>query len=182
MWVEKEALVSVVQRPAVRNDVNFFACRGYVSQSELHNAALRHKRYARQGQRVVIIHLGDHDPSGIDMTRDVQDRLSMFGTSTEVRRIALNMDQVEQYDPPPNPAKMTDSRANDYVDLHGYSSWELDALEPSVIDALVSDAIADLTVLPQLIGARRERQAEGREQLRALSERWDDVVEWLDAQ
>ena len=122
MWVEKDALVAVIQRPAVRNDVNFFACRGYVCQARGTARAIRRQRYARQGQRVVIIHLGDHDPSGIDMTRDVQDRLSMFGTSTEVRRIALNMDQVEQYDPPPNPAKMTDSRANDYADLHGYSS------------------------------------------------------------
>ncbi len=55
----------------------------------------------------------------------------------EVRRIALNMDQVRQYNPPPNPAKMTDSRVGDYIERFGRSSWELDALPPNVLDALI---------------------------------------------
>ena len=76
------------------------------------------------------------------MTRDNRDRLSMFaGTPTLVQRLALNMNQIEQYDPPPNPAKLSDSRAGDYISQFGDSCWELDALEPTVIRDLIRDAV-----------------------------------------
>ena len=98
------------------------------------------------GKRVVLIYLGDHDPSGIDMTRDIEDRLGTFmmgkGASfSGVLRIALNMDQVEEYQPPENPAKSSDSRFKSYVIEFGPSSWELDALEPVVLSKLVEDSI-----------------------------------------
>ena len=50
------------------------------------------------------------------------------------------MPQVEQYAPPPNPAKMTDPRAADYVAAHGAESWEVDALPPNVLADLVRTA------------------------------------------
>lgn len=89
-----------------------------------------------------MIHLGDHDPSGIDMTRDNFKRLSMFaGREVTVERIALNWDQVEEYDPPPNPAKMTDSRYEGYRSAYGDDSWELDALDPRVIQQLIVEHV-----------------------------------------
>jgi hypothetical protein len=118
VWIEKDALVGVIAGACERNDVPYFSCRGYTSQSELHGAAMRLVGYEKNGQDTVVIHLGDHDPSGIDMTRDIQDRLRLFGSNAEVHRIALTMEQVEQYDPPPNPAKLTDSRAAGYLDEH----------------------------------------------------------------
>jgi hypothetical protein len=147
-WVEKEALAGVVERTCDRLDIDSFACRGYVSQSAMWEAAQRLQRYIRAGQRVVILHLGDHDPSGMDMTRDIRDRLAIFGLSDgfdlRVERIALNMDQVRQYNPPPNPAKLTDSRCAGYLDEYGTKSWELDALEPRVLNALIENHVADL--------------------------------------
>ena len=63
------------------------------------------------------------------MTRDIQERLQLFtGQDIEVRRLALNIDQIKRYNPPPNPAKLTDSRATAYVREYGNDSWELDAL------------------------------------------------------
>ena len=129
VWIEKEALAGVVERICTHLDVPFFACRGYVSQSEQYVAGKRLEGEACS-RPVTIFHLGDHDPSGIDMTRDNDDRLAMFsgGDNVEVERIALNMDQVEQYHPPPNPAKTTDSRYGAYIERYGEESWELDAL------------------------------------------------------
>lgn len=142
VWIEKDALLGVIERVCYDNDVDYFACRGYVSQSELYEAGNRIARYRDAGQETVVIHLGDHDPSGIDMTRDNHDRLCMFSEGyVEVRRIALNFDQVQQYNPPPNPAKLTDSRAADYIAQHGRSSWELDALEPRVLQRLIKGTI-----------------------------------------
>lgn len=142
VWVEKEALIGVVRPVCARNRVGAYACKGYVSLSEMWDAAYRRFAPLSRKKRVVIIHLGDHDPSGIDMTRDVRERLELLsGAKIEVERIALNMDQVDKYDPPPNPAKLTDSRYGYYKKCYGESSWELDALEPNVIEKLITESI-----------------------------------------
>ena len=143
VWIEKQALVGVIEKVCHVWDVPYLACRGYVSQSEMWRAGQR--VLVNEDQKTVILYLGDHDPSGIDMTRDIRGRLSMFaGFEVEVDRLALNWDQIEQYDPPPNPAKLSDSRAKKYVAQFGYESWELDALEPSVIEGLIGDAIGQI--------------------------------------
>ena len=135
VWIEKEALAGVIERICNTLDIPFFACRGYVSQSEQYNAGKRLLSIAKH-RAVTVLHLGDHDPSGIDMTRDNDDRLSMFAEGgVYLRRIALNMDQVEEYNPPPNPAKTTDTRYESYINEYGEESWELDALDPDVLEA-----------------------------------------------
>jgi len=93
-------------------------------------------------KQVVVLYLGDHDPSGNDMVRDIRDRLTEFGVpNLKVDKIALTMTQIRQYTPPPNPAKITDSRATAYIAEFGNQSWELDALPPPVLNRLVEAAI-----------------------------------------
>lgn len=143
VWVEKAALEGVVGSMCDQLQVDFFACRGYNSQSEQWRAGQRFARYIQKGQRPIVFHLGDHDPSGLDMTRDNRERLSMFaGIPIMVQRLALNMPQIEQYNPPPNPAKSTDTRFREYqIEYATDSSWELDALDPSVIHKLIEDSV-----------------------------------------
>lgn len=142
VWVEKKALVGVIGNICNRLRVNFFACKGYNSQSEQWAAGRRFASYIQKGQRPIVFHLGDHDPSGIDMTRDNRDRLSVFaGVPIIVQRLALNMPQIEELNPPPNPAKLSDSRAEEYISRFGESSWELDALDPLYIENLIEQAI-----------------------------------------
>ena len=180
VWIEKDALVGVIESVCQQNDVPFFACRGYNSQSEMWRAAMRLRRYSSRGQDPIIIHLGDHDPSGIDMTRDTIDLLNLFAPQAiEVRRIALNMEQVEHYGPPPNPAKVTDSRAADYIDRFGEDSWELDALEPMVIVELVRDEIKDIRHEPTWNQSKVREETE-RQLLTDVSERWADVVDFME--
>lgn len=178
VWVEKDALIGILERVCDEIDMPYFSCRGYTSQSELWGAAQRHRAYQKKGQRPVVLHLGDHDPSGIDMSRDIEDRLHLFGARTIVRRIALTMDQVDQYTPPPNPAKQTDARFAAYAELHGDESWELDALEPKVLDALIREQTAEF-LDQEMWDERHDQQEKERETLRAAAERWDDVVEFL---
>lgn len=141
VWIEKDALVGVIEKACRSLDVPFFSCRGYTSQSEMWAASQRLLRYKKDGQRPVIVHLGDHDPSGKDMTRDIQDRLHLFAGEVEVNRIALTMAQIEEYNPPPNPAKLTDSRATQYVKEFGNESWELDALDPKTVHRLITKTV-----------------------------------------
>lgn len=185
VWVEKEALVDVVARPARRHDLSYFAARGYASQSSQHVAAQRFVEAVESGRKALILHLGDHDPSGIDMTRDIYDRINLFvehhtGEEVEVERLALNMDQVRRYNPPPNPAKMSDSRAGDYVRRFGESSWELDALDPPTIDALITAAVEARRDDAKWLDAI-ERENAGKGLLKEAVERWDDVAELLNA-
>src|SRR5262249_39564 len=97
-----------------------------------------------EGKEGVLLYLGDHDPSGEDMVRDVRDRLEMFGVEVNVIKLALTTDQVKRYNPPPNPAKVTDSRAPAYIEKHGTSSWEVDALPPNVLSQLIRTALGQL--------------------------------------
>ena len=142
VWIEKDALVGVIESVCREFDVGYFSCRGYVSQSEMWSAGKRFSGYRDRGQVPFIVHLGDHDPSGIDMTRDIQERMTLFvGVPVEVVRIALTRKQVDEVKPPPNFAKQTDSRFKDYVSVHGEDSWELDALDPKYIDRIIRSTI-----------------------------------------
>ncbi len=148
VWVEKEAMEGIVEKACENYDVPFLCCRGYTSLSAQWEAYKRLWHNYNNDQTTIIIHLGDHDPSGIDMSRDIEDRLELMlrGHSPfEFHRIALNMDQVEQYDPPPDPAKPTDSRFEGYRDIYGDEAWELDALQPQVIMDLITDTIEGIT-------------------------------------
>lgn len=178
VWIEKDALAGVFERVCNRLDVPFFSCRGYTSLSEMWGASERLKFYAADGQRAVLLHFGDHDPSGIDMTRDIIDRLETFGCTLEVRRLALNMAQVEEWDPPPNPAKVTDSRFEGYLHRFGADSWELDALEPSVLAELVETEVQGLRDEDAWRESGEEIE-EGRRLLRRVSVRWDDVADFV---
>ena len=166
VWVEKEALAGVIERTCRGLDVMSFACKGYVSQSSMWEAA---QRIRNDGRSTIILHLGDHDPSGIDMTRDIQDRLSLFEADVEVKRIALTMEQVQEYNPPPNPAKLTDTRCSSYIQQYGDKSWELDALEPAALHKLITKEVNSLTNKQELI-KRQNQQEDEKEVLEEIAE------------
>lgn len=193
VWIEKDALAGVFERVCRELDVPVFSCRGYTSQSEMWVAGQRLIGYAKEPyfttgiageirayQIPIIFHFGDHDPSGKDMSRDITDRLEMFtGDAIKFERLALNMDQVKQYDPPPNPAKITDSRANAYIAEYGDESWELDALEPSVLEQLVRDAIESIIDETKMDEQQRE-QNKHRATLSKIAKNFNAVEKFLD--
>lgn len=186
VWIEKDALRNVVARACHEFNVPYFSCRGYTSQSEMWSAAQRMiRRKKEQRQNTIVLHFGDHDPSGLDMTRDIEDRIALFtrahgaGGCMKLSRLALNMDQIEQYNPPPNPAKATDARFAAYQAEHGDESWELDALEPAVIEALVRDFI-ESTIDGDLFAEKRDEQARHREQLGTVAGSWPEVVSLIE--
>jgi len=187
VWIEKDALVGVFEGVCNDLDVPLFSCRGYASASEVWLAGMRLQRKIRSGKRVVIFHFGDHDPSGLDMTRDITDRLITFISHHarvaypdrfNVERVALTMDQVNQYGPPPNPAKTTDSRFEDYQREYGDDSWELDALEPQVLADLVRSSIEGV-VDSDLMEAAQEEERKAKRLLALAATNWYDVAEYL---
>lgn len=216
VWIEKDAGIGVIESVCQSNGVPYFSCRGYTSVSELHDAADRIRWYIERGDQVTILHVGDHDPSGLDMTRDMEDRLRTFvhvdwvrtwgrhlsrpsrgeiradmrrhmrerGSSLSdqappwrMRRIALNYDQVQRYQPPPNPAKTTDSRFIKYQQETGLDeSWELDALDPYVLQDLIQEEINNARD-DEVWGNTQERMDRGLIALQHVSENWATITQ-----
>jgi hypothetical protein len=154
VWVEKDALSGVLSRVTYKYHVPIVVNRGYSSVSAMYDAYNRFIKAYRNNQKIKLLYLGDYDPSGIDMIRDIRARITEFLEGSgkweegddvneyfEVIPIALTRAQVNQYKPPPNPAKMKDPRAAGYVAKHGSKSWEVDALRPEVLNALLTKNI-----------------------------------------
>jgi hypothetical protein len=212
VWVEKDALIGIVEQVAREEDCVAFSCRGYSSATAIYNAEQRILKRAVKGQSTTILHLGDHDPSGMHMTEDVRGRieemlandwyhdvmvpkglghLSKFsqiflnmeeaGVGFSVERIALNMDQVEEYNPPPNPAKETDARFKKYQAQYGDESWELDALDPTVLADLIRTNI-EANRVAVLWEQSLEEERKARLGIKAVAKQWEKCrrhAEWL---
>jgi hypothetical protein len=159
--------------------VPYFACRGNTSDSEVFQAGKQFEQHVAVGLVPVVLHLGDHDPSGLDMSRDNQARLSLFARhSIDLRRLALNLDQIELYQPPPNFAKDSDSRFAAYAKRFGDKSWELDALDPTVIANLIRNEVSGLIDADAWDRAKAE-EAANRTLLNTASANWALVEKFL---
>lgn len=161
-WCEKDALIDIVGNACDPTRTPYFACRGYPSTTELWRAAQRLAKITDREK--IILYCGDHDPTGMNIPEVIQQDLSIFGANgVQVQRIALNMNQVEQYNPPPNFAKDTDTRYDQYEPKYGKTCWELDALTPDVINDLIQEKIIqylDIGQFEKMKAEEQEQQAE----------------------
>jgi len=167
LYSEKQAMESVLKPIADKYHIYFGANKGYSSASMMYDLAQRIKRKIEEGKKCIVLYFGDFDASGLDMIRDIRERITEFLLKGEkqdgeiligeedyadesnideyfqVKPLALNMAQIKKYNPPPNPAKITDPRAKWFIKEYGNKSWELDALKPEVLIDLAEQGISD---------------------------------------
>lgn len=141
IWTEKDALSGILQRLAHHYHIRLVVNRGYSSCTAMHEAFKRLGRAEENEQKLIILYVGDHDPSGLDMLRDIPSRLEEFGVSCKLIPVALTQKQIQQYSLPKNTAKVTDPRAQWYIENFGDKSWEVDALGPRRLTQIVEKAI-----------------------------------------
>ena len=166
-WVEKDALSGVFERPCEDLGVGFFACKGYPSHSALWQWLKKLEEASQTSQdavvdddgneldvgslqEAVVLYFGDHDPDGWQIPRSAEETMNTLAQvhnldTPPIRfiRVALLMSQINQYKPPPFPAKTTSSRYAGYYREHGIKdAWELDALSPRVLDGLIRSNVA----------------------------------------
>lgn len=171
VWTEKDALSAILWDVTAEYHVRLCVNKGYTSSSAMYSAYSRFSDAINEGKTVTVLYLGDHDPSGLDMVRDIRERLTFMlergdqlherfeDESLNVIQMGLNMEQIKRYKLPPNPAKITDSRAAAYIEKFGRESWEVDALEPTVLTALLHTHIKKEIDMPSFIGMKlRERE------------------------
>jgi len=201
VWVEKDALSGVLKRITEKYHIPILVNRGYSSVSAMFDSYERFKKAFDNKQKARILYLGDYDPSGIDMIRDIRDRIKEFFSNRDfkikifdyldidkryliydeveseinaedfkedddirdyvydkaydlyfekwfsenftVEPIALTIEQIRLYNPPPNPAKTTDPRAKKFIKDLGSTSWEVDALPPTTLNEILENKILD---------------------------------------
>ena len=209
VWVEKDALSGVLKRVTEKFGVPIMVNRGYSSASAMFDSYERFLKAIQKGQEVKILYLGDFDPSGVDMIRDIKSRIDEFIVGSEILKgeadfgknkklyqerfddyieqgllgweadeiareqfaedkakkfkivpIALTKEQIREYNPPPNPAKITDPRAKEFIAKHGKTSWEVDALKPEVLNKILKDAIEENIDLDKFEEILQEEEAD----------------------
>lgn len=176
VWIEKDALIELAKEACDAFDIPFVAVKAYNSASAMWEATKRFREYVRSGQRPLILHLGDHDYTGDDCSRFLQERMElMTGSPVELRRLALNIDQIEKYELPPQPGKHSDPRFKGYFAKHSTTDvWELDALAPDIIVKIIEDGIRSV-LDPELRQVFVAEAAMGRNQLRKTAKNWEHV-------
>lgn len=140
VWVEKDALSSLMSQVCSKLHVNLNPCRGYPSISFLYAAS---ERLGDIDKPITILYFGDFDMRGKDIERYLTEMLKQFGVQVDVHRIALTSQQIEAYQLPPQPAKQNDTMAKGWIEKHGNVAWELDALEPNVLMRLLEASITE---------------------------------------
>lgn len=191
VWCEKDALASVLSPVTRELHTTLLVNRGYSSASTMRQSALRIVGKHNNGYKCHILYLGDHDPSGLDMIRDVQDRLDeitqlhnhrsdvrFHKNAVTVEHLALTMNQVRELNPPPNPAKITDPRAGQYLAGHGPVSWEVDAMPPNIMMDTVREAIKEYIDDPDDFERIKHIDDENKDKLRdIMDEHWKEEEE-----
>lgn len=170
IWVEKSALAGILAPLAHEHHVTLMVNRGYSSASAMFESAERFREVAERSVAPSILYIGDFDPSGEDMPRDIRERLWEFGADVEVIKVALTMEQIKKHKPPPNPAKVTDPRAKSYIRQHGTRSWEVDALPSRELRRLITAAVKARIDDKKAYARVLEEEEEGKERLRAALE------------
>lgn len=153
LWTEKDALSGILKRSTEKYHIQLVVNKGYTSSSAIYNAYKRILRNLKNECFTTIIYFGDHDPSGLDMVRDIKQRLTLMlekgnyeleaDECMKIIPIGLTMEQIKKYKLPPNPTKLTDSRSDGYIKKFGKTCWEVDALRPQVLTAIVETNIKE---------------------------------------
>ena len=182
LWIEKDAILGVIGPLCKEYDLPYFSCRGNPSDASMFLAGQRMLEYKANGQIPYVFYLGDHDPQGLDIDRDVQRKLTLFtGSHVPFRRLALTTDQIIARNLPPNPVKKTDKETGpvvDYIKKYGVECWELDALDPNELVGIVKEAILEKVDLG-LLNEMKDREDRGRAELLMVGRNWGDITESL---
>jgi hypothetical protein len=167
LWVEKDALSGIFEQYAARYYLTLNVGRGYDGWSSIYNAALRYDDWGE----VTILYFGDFDPSGEDMVRSLEERLTELGAlHVDIRKCALNLEDVTFYNLPPDFAKKTDSRARGFIRKFGDMAVELDALPPAVLRARIQEEIENHVDI-NLFQQQKTIESEERERLNKIEAR-----------
>jgi len=175
VWVAKDALSRLFADVAGEFNVAVFPSRGYSSYTKVKEAI--EDRFNEVDELIYVLHFADHDPTGLDLTDDLERRFHKYGAeNVAIERVALNIDQVRKYKLAPNPTKKADPRTEWYIEQFGDQCWELDALDPRELQRLIREAI-EAHIDKEAWEVRKKEIEQDRRELR---ERIDELRKFLE--
>lgn len=172
VWIEKNSLFDQFSEITKKREVSLVTCKGYSSITNIHRGAERIKNEAssRNAENIIILYFGDHDPSGKDISRNIEDRLTnVFNINVELIFVALTKEQIDFYDVPPDRTKKSDTRSKKFIEKYGDEAAELEALDPLVLRTMINNTISnyyDKSIFQEI----QKKEKEVLEKIKAKSE------------
>lgn len=153
VWCESKSIAGMIHEECKRLAVSLYPCGGFASASYAWQAAQGYAPY----QAVEIVYVGDYDPAGVLVDVALARELPTL-TTTPIRfdRVAVNENQIAEFDLPTKPRKATDTRAPEVDD-----TVEAEAMPAPTLRALVRDAV-ERHLTPDALGYATLMDDEGR--------------------
>ncbi|MDQ7910239.1 hypothetical protein RB614_37675 [Phytohabitans sp. ZYX-F-186] len=169
LWVEAAGMVPMVARIAHQYGVNVYSSGGFDSVTAKYEAA---RRMANRDTPTAVLHIGDHDPSGLSILDSVAEDVTAFFRDIEPGdiaptfvRVAVTPEQTERYALETAPQKTTDRRGEAMAD-----TVQAEALSPDELERELRDALETWVDMEALTAAKAKTQAERAEILATLDE------------
>jgi len=174
VWIEKEALLSSVGKVCRECGVKYSATKGFSSHTSVIKGVDRFPV-----KEIEILLLSDHDPSGLDMLRALQENMDAFnnrGLNITVTRIGLNQAQIAKY----NKQNLTTALNKKDPALkrmrYPYQVvWELDCLEPAELQEIVKEEI-EARIDSTIWNGNEKEGAEEKEHLEEFKKNTEDYL------
>lgn len=98
LWTEKDALSAIFSKVTSEFHVRLVINKGYTSSTAAHEAYSRFAKEIVKGRKVVVGYFGDHDPSGLDMVRDITERILFFlCRGNQIKGLQKQMDEWHEH-------------------------------------------------------------------------------------
>ncbi len=153
VWIEKLGLINTVFPVTNEFDIPLMPCKGFASISSLYDVA---KNADIKGKHIIILYLGDFDPSGELISDTIKDTLSKFQANVSLVRIALNSHHIDLWNLPTRPTKDT----NHSRKFESEVSVELDSVDPDTLRNELRLQIESIIPKEVLEGVRKIEAAE----------------------
>ena len=179
---EKNTIEPIVRPVAAEFTIPLTSGRGYCSLPPRRAMAQRYQMSGKQ--KLILLLVSDFDPDGEQIAQSFARSMRDDFRIKKIHpiKVALTAEQVEEYElPPVLSAKPTSTNYDRFVDKHGETVFELEALEPDTLQEIVRDAI-DSVIDTDLYNEEVDQEAEdaafldgARNTVQALrTMRWED--------
>lgn len=137
--VEKDAVAGRVQSVTEEYDVRLHPIRGYNSTSFAWEIARYWKRIEKP---ITVYYIGDHDPSGRDLERDIREKaFELSGKEVTWKRLAVEPEHFERFNIIPLEPKALDKRTPGFIRQYGKRCAEVEGVPANDLRQMLTDAI-----------------------------------------
>lgn len=154
VWCESASIAGVLRGTCRELAVSLYPTRGFTSLTLAYEAAEEINRAG--ADRAVVVYVGDYDPAGVLIDQSLEAELKThLQVPLEMRRVAINEDQITEYDLPTKPRKRGERRRPDVA-----ATVEAEAMPASILRRMVRNAVEAYLPSGALLAAKEAEASE----------------------